>query len=129
MKKIVSTSLMIALLSTFVGVSLVHASPKRQGGGHSEANAERHERNNTNENANGHFSDDKKTGLERAEERMSPQGKKHSKALKRHEREESRERSNPPSPFQGSSSSPTSSNSTNPTTSNSPSPTPTQPQR
>lgn len=68
--------LAITLISGFLFAGIAQAtegSPKNQ-----ESAQRMHKKNNPN--SNGHFSEDKKTGLERAQERMSDQGKEHNKA-------------------------------------------------
>jgi hypothetical protein len=68
--------LTITLITGFLCVGIVHATESTSK--NQESAQQMHKKNNPN--SNGHFSEDKKTGLERAKERMSDEGKEHNKA-------------------------------------------------
>lgn len=81
MKKI-STSLLIISISLAANCTL--ASPKSHGAT-TMNNGSTHNPSQSQaiENSNGKYSRDRETGLDRAEERMSEEGKKHNNAHKR----------------------------------------------
>lgn len=64
------------LITGFLCVSMAHAT---ENSSKNQESAQGMQKKN-NPHSNGRFSEDKKTGLERARERMSEEGKEHNKA-------------------------------------------------
>lgn len=80
------TSMVLLLATVVIGTASDHALARGSGGGsgsgggYSHGSAQPHPNSEAAANANGRFSEDKQTGLDRAQERRSPQGARHEQA-------------------------------------------------